>query len=112
MQAEDEVLTRSVQRGLGSGAYTQGILSDKEVVLAGFQDWLRARLPVCRLGQAPVRGAVAARNEAMSARKSRPSDRAQIPLVVAIRDLGMEPIAFLTPARAVQLVITLAEVAR
>jgi phenylpropionate dioxygenase-like ring-hydroxylating dioxygenase large terminal subunit/AcrR family transcriptional regulator len=69
VQAEDEVLTRSVQRGLGSGAYTQGILSDKEVVLAGFQDWLRARLPVCRLGQAPVRGAVAARNEAMSAQE-------------------------------------------
>ena len=69
VQAEDEVLTRSVQRGLGSGAYTQGILSDKEVVLAGFQDWLRARLPVSRLGQAPVRGAVAARNEAMSAQE-------------------------------------------
>jgi phenylpropionate dioxygenase-like ring-hydroxylating dioxygenase large terminal subunit/AcrR family transcriptional regulator len=67
VQAEDEVLTRSVQLGLASGAYTQGILSDKEVVLAGFQDWLRARLPVCRLGQAPARGAVAARNEAMSA---------------------------------------------
>lgn len=69
VQAEDEVLTRSVQRGLGSGAYTQGILSDKEVVLAGFQDWLRARLPVCRSGEAPVRGAVAARNEAMSAQE-------------------------------------------
>jgi phenylpropionate dioxygenase-like ring-hydroxylating dioxygenase large terminal subunit len=69
VQAEDEALTRSVQRGLGSGAYTQGILSDKEVVLAGFQDWLRARLPVCRLGQAPVRGAVAARNGAISAQE-------------------------------------------
>jgi phenylpropionate dioxygenase-like ring-hydroxylating dioxygenase large terminal subunit len=45
VQAEDEVLTSSVQRGLSSGAYTRGILSDKEVVLAGFQDWIRARLP-------------------------------------------------------------------
>ena len=35
-----------VQRGLESGAYTQGILSDKEVVLAGFQDWIRERIPV------------------------------------------------------------------
>jgi hypothetical protein len=34
-----------VQQGLSSGAYTRGILSDKEVVLAGFQDWIRARLP-------------------------------------------------------------------
>jgi phenylpropionate dioxygenase-like ring-hydroxylating dioxygenase large terminal subunit len=34
VQGEDEVLTRSVQQGLESGAYTRGILSDKEVVLA------------------------------------------------------------------------------
>ena len=40
-------------RARRSGAYTQGILSDKEVVLAGFQDWLRARLPVTQLVQAP-----------------------------------------------------------
>jgi phenylpropionate dioxygenase-like ring-hydroxylating dioxygenase large terminal subunit len=68
VQSEDEVLTRSVQRGLASGAYTQGILSDKEVVLAGFQDWLRAKLPVSRLPQAPSRGAVATRNEALRSR--------------------------------------------
>jgi phenylpropionate dioxygenase-like ring-hydroxylating dioxygenase large terminal subunit/AcrR family transcriptional regulator len=46
VQAEDEVLTQSVQQGLASGAYTRGILSDKEVVLAGFQDWIRARVPM------------------------------------------------------------------
>jgi hypothetical protein len=67
VQAEDEVLTASVQRGLASGAYPQGILSSKEVVLAGFQDWLRARLPVCRSGRAPLRGAGAARNDALAA---------------------------------------------
>lgn len=66
VQAEDEVLTRSVQRGLESGAYTRGILSDKEIVLAGFQEWIRARLPVTRLMQAPVRSSVAARNAAMA----------------------------------------------
>jgi phenylpropionate dioxygenase-like ring-hydroxylating dioxygenase large terminal subunit/AcrR family transcriptional regulator len=41
VQAEDEILTESGPRGLASGAYSQGILSSKEVVLAGFQDWIR-----------------------------------------------------------------------
>ena len=62
VQAEDEVLTHSVQGGLASGAYTQGVLSDKEIVLAGFQDWIRARIPVARQVVPPARGAVAARN--------------------------------------------------
>ena len=66
VQAEDEVLTRSVQQGLASGAYTQGILSDKEVVLAGFQDWIRERIPVARLRDAPPRGSVANRNAALT----------------------------------------------
>jgi phenylpropionate dioxygenase-like ring-hydroxylating dioxygenase large terminal subunit/AcrR family transcriptional regulator len=66
VQAEDEVLTRSVQRGLSSGAYTQGILSDKEIVLAGFQDWIRARLPVTQLIQTPARGSIAAQNAALA----------------------------------------------
>ncbi len=54
VQAEDEALTASVQRGLQSGAYTQGILSDKEIVLAGFQDWIRERIPVAKLVEAPA----------------------------------------------------------
>jgi phenylpropionate dioxygenase-like ring-hydroxylating dioxygenase large terminal subunit len=54
VQAEDEILTRSVQRGLESGAYTQGILSDKEIVLAGFQDWIRERIPAARQARAPT----------------------------------------------------------
>ena len=66
VQDEDEALTHSVQQGLASGAYTQGILSDKEIVLAGFQDWVRARLPVATLAQAPARGTLAARNAEMS----------------------------------------------
>jgi phenylpropionate dioxygenase-like ring-hydroxylating dioxygenase large terminal subunit/AcrR family transcriptional regulator len=65
VQAEDEVLTHSVQQGLSTGAYTQGILSDKEIVLAGFQDWIRARLPVTKLIEPPGRGTVAARNSAL-----------------------------------------------
>ncbi len=67
VQAEDEILTRSVQRGLESGAYSQGILSDKEIVLAGFQDWMRERLPVARLAGAPARGTMAVENAALSA---------------------------------------------
>ena len=66
VQAEDEILTHSVQQGLASGAYTQGILSDKEVVLGGFQDWIRARLPVTQLLQAPMRGTVVQRNAALA----------------------------------------------
>jgi len=66
VQMEDEVLTRQVQRGLESGAYTQGILSDKEIVLAGFQDGIRARLPIAKLIEAPARGAVAERNAALA----------------------------------------------
>jgi phenylpropionate dioxygenase-like ring-hydroxylating dioxygenase large terminal subunit len=66
VQAEDEELTESVQRGLASGAYTQGILSSKEVVLAGFQDWVRERIPVAGLVGAPAKGTVAERNAALA----------------------------------------------
>jgi len=66
VQKEDEVLTASVQRGLASGGYTRGILSDKEVVLAGFQDWIRARIPVSQLTEAPSTGRVAARNQELA----------------------------------------------
>ena len=65
VQREDEVLTASVQRGLESGAYTQGILSSKEIVLGEFQDWIRARLPVARLVEMPAAGTLAERNAAL-----------------------------------------------
>jgi phenylpropionate dioxygenase-like ring-hydroxylating dioxygenase large terminal subunit len=66
VQREDEVLTESVQRGLASGGYTRGILSDKEIVLAGFQDWIRERIPVSQLTEAPPPGRVASRNEELA----------------------------------------------
>ncbi|MGH8262349.1 MAG: aromatic ring-hydroxylating oxygenase subunit alpha, partial [Steroidobacteraceae bacterium] len=66
VQAEDEVLTASVQRGLSSGAYTQGVLSEKEIVLAGFQDWIRAHLPVTQLLEVPAYGTIAARNASLA----------------------------------------------
>jgi phenylpropionate dioxygenase-like ring-hydroxylating dioxygenase large terminal subunit len=68
VQAEDEALTASVQQGLESGAYTQGILSSKEVVLAGFQDWIRERLPVAKLVDKPAPGTMAERNAAPAGR--------------------------------------------
>jgi phenylpropionate dioxygenase-like ring-hydroxylating dioxygenase large terminal subunit/AcrR family transcriptional regulator len=45
VQHEDTALTASVQGGLRSMAYDRGILSEKEVIVRGFQDWLRAILP-------------------------------------------------------------------
>lgn len=42
------------------------ILSEKEVVLAGFQDWIRERLPVAGLIEAPAKGTVAERNAALA----------------------------------------------
>jgi phenylpropionate dioxygenase-like ring-hydroxylating dioxygenase large terminal subunit/AcrR family transcriptional regulator len=68
VQAEDEILTRSVQQGLETSAYSRGILSDREVVLAGFQDWIRARLPVTQLDTAPARGSVAVQNAILARR--------------------------------------------
>jgi phenylpropionate dioxygenase-like ring-hydroxylating dioxygenase large terminal subunit/AcrR family transcriptional regulator len=66
VQDEDNRLTRSVQEGLSSSAYQVGVLSSKEVVIKGFQDWLRERLPAARLLDAPPRGTVAEHNRAMA----------------------------------------------
>jgi phenylpropionate dioxygenase-like ring-hydroxylating dioxygenase large terminal subunit/AcrR family transcriptional regulator len=66
VQAEDEALTASVQRGLASGAYTRGILSDKEIVVAGFQDWIRERLPLARIVDPPTKGTMSERNAALA----------------------------------------------
>jgi hypothetical protein len=66
VQAEDELLTRAVQLGLESGNYRRGVLWDREVVLGGFQDWIRARLPVTQLLTAPARGSVAAWNASLA----------------------------------------------
>ncbi len=65
VQMEDEVLTESVQRGFEGGAYTQGILSSKEVVLAGFQDWIRDHIPVARQVERPEEGRMAERNASL-----------------------------------------------
>jgi phenylpropionate dioxygenase-like ring-hydroxylating dioxygenase large terminal subunit/AcrR family transcriptional regulator len=66
VQTEDNALTRSVQQGLRSSAYQAGILSEKEIALKGFQDWIRARLPVTRLRAAPPRGTMAAQDQRLA----------------------------------------------
>jgi phenylpropionate dioxygenase-like ring-hydroxylating dioxygenase large terminal subunit len=66
VQDEDNWLTHSVQGGLRSSAYDVGLLSDKEVVVKGFQDWIRAQLPAARLRTAPPAGTVARRNREMA----------------------------------------------
>ncbi len=66
VQDEDNDLTLSVQAGLRSGAYEVGLLSDKEVVLKGFQDWVREKLPVTRERTAPPAGRIKARNRELA----------------------------------------------
>jgi hypothetical protein len=45
VQAEDNRLTSEVQKGLGSASYQYGILSDKELLVRHFQDWIRQQIP-------------------------------------------------------------------
>jgi phenylpropionate dioxygenase-like ring-hydroxylating dioxygenase large terminal subunit len=59
VQDEDNRLTTEVQKGLGTGAYGSGILSDKEILVKHFQDWIRERLPVARLPEEPAAGTAA-----------------------------------------------------
>lgn len=62
VQSEDNRLTTEVQKGLRSSGYQQGILSDKEVLVKHFQDWVRERLPIAGLIEEPGPGSMAARN--------------------------------------------------
>lgn len=45
VQQEDNRLTTSVQQGLASGSYERGILSDKELLLKHFGDFIRRKVP-------------------------------------------------------------------
>jgi phenylpropionate dioxygenase-like ring-hydroxylating dioxygenase large terminal subunit/AcrR family transcriptional regulator len=53
VQAEDNRLIREVQKGLISGSYEYGILSDKEVLVRHFQDWVREHIPAATRRKAP-----------------------------------------------------------
>ena len=65
VQAEDEALIASVQRGLATQAYGSGPLSEQEVMVRAFHDWIRERLPVTRLPEPPAAASLATRNAAM-----------------------------------------------
>ncbi len=59
VQNEDDQLVLRVQEGLGTGAYTTGYFSEKEVCLAAFHNQVRARLPVASLETPPADETVA-----------------------------------------------------
>ena len=63
-------LVTSVQGGLSSSAYSVGVLSEKEVIVHNFQNWVRERLPVATLVSRPEAGGMAALNREMVARRS------------------------------------------
>lgn len=65
VQDEDNDLTSAVQKGLNTSGYKYGILSDKEVLVKHFQDWVREQLPVARVEDAPPTGRVAALNDSL-----------------------------------------------
>jgi carnitine monooxygenase subunit len=48
VQAEDNALTESVQRGLQGSSYRHGYLTAHEPGVRAFRDWIRERLPIAR----------------------------------------------------------------
>ena len=48
VQAEDNALTESVQRGLEGSSYRHGYLTAHEPGVRAFRDWIRERLPIAR----------------------------------------------------------------
>ncbi|MGH8247807.1 MAG: RHO alpha subunit C-terminal catalytic domain-containing protein, partial [Gammaproteobacteria bacterium] len=70
VQKEDNRLTAEVQKGLRSSGYRYGILSDKEVLVKHFQDWVRERLPIAGLMEEPSLGSMNARNRDLLAQAS------------------------------------------
>jgi phenylpropionate dioxygenase-like ring-hydroxylating dioxygenase large terminal subunit/AcrR family transcriptional regulator len=54
VQAEDDELVGSVQGGLRSSSYATGILSEKEVIVHNFQNWIRDAVPLANSVTRPV----------------------------------------------------------
>jgi len=48
VQLEDNKLVEEVQKGLASNSYPAGVLSEKEIVVHGFHEWIRNAIPVAR----------------------------------------------------------------
>jgi len=62
VQSEDDHLVASVQGGLKSSSYTTGILSEKEVIVHNFQNWVRQAVPLADTVAKPAAGTMATRN--------------------------------------------------
>jgi phenylpropionate dioxygenase-like ring-hydroxylating dioxygenase large terminal subunit/AcrR family transcriptional regulator len=62
VQSEDDHLVGSVQGGLKSSSYSTGILSEKEVIVHNFQNWIRQAIPLADTVAKPAAGTMAARN--------------------------------------------------
>lgn len=63
---EDLTLCKRVQQGLQTHGYSPGPLSQLEVGIHYFHEMVRNLVPVARLGKAPPRGQVVARNTALA----------------------------------------------
>jgi phenylpropionate dioxygenase-like ring-hydroxylating dioxygenase large terminal subunit len=69
VQGEDDALVTSVQGGLSSSAYSVGVLSEKEVIVHNFQNWVRDRLPIATVLRRPEPGTMAAINRDLMAQR-------------------------------------------
>jgi phenylpropionate dioxygenase-like ring-hydroxylating dioxygenase large terminal subunit len=54
VQREDNFLTEAVQEGLTSRHYGAGLLSDKEICVRQFHDFIRERMPLAHRGEPPI----------------------------------------------------------
>jgi phenylpropionate dioxygenase-like ring-hydroxylating dioxygenase large terminal subunit/AcrR family transcriptional regulator len=68
VQSEDDHLVASVQGGLKSRAYSKGILSEKEVIVHNFQNWIRQAIPLADTAAKPAAGTMATRNALLGGR--------------------------------------------
>jgi phenylpropionate dioxygenase-like ring-hydroxylating dioxygenase large terminal subunit/AcrR family transcriptional regulator len=66
VQSEDDDLVASVQGGLKSSAYSTGILSEKEVIVHNFQNWIRQAIPLANSVTKPAAGTMSNRNALLS----------------------------------------------
>ena len=64
---EDKLLCTRVQQGLSSFAYRPGPLSQQEISVFYFHEFMRSLLPVSKLETAPQSGTVASENQRLSA---------------------------------------------
>ena len=72
VQDEDNKLVEEVQKGLASNSYATGVLSEKEIVVHGFQQWIRNAMPVAERASPPAPGSMASSNDELAIARSQP----------------------------------------